>query len=275
MGFLIGVLKVIGFILLAILLLIVFLLAVILFIPICYQGSGSGRPYEFAGKVHWLFGLIQFGVGYQDGSFQMHIWYPFKKKKTSKQASTVDTSLNKDSEVTTKDETTPNVSVESNPTQSEPAQNIVQEDKKSVSKKNVRKSKKQPSHKKEKKQFDFISKFKLFKETIEKEENKELMRFMLKQLKFLMKHIKPSQIKADITFSTSDPARTGEILGVLSFFPFLYRKNVSIVPDFTSENLYIEGTFFFKGYLFGVHILILGIRLLANKQFRTILLNRR
>ena len=60
MGFIIGVLKVIGLILLAILLLIVFLLAVILFIPICYQISGNGRPYEFTGKVHWLFGLIQF-----------------------------------------------------------------------------------------------------------------------------------------------------------------------------------------------------------------------
>ncbi len=275
MGFIIGVLKVIGFILLAILLLIVFLLAVILFIPICYQISGNGRPYEFTGKVHWLFGLIQFGVGYQDGSFQTHLWYPFKKRKPSNQESPIIHSKSKEFEMSTEDDMTPISQVEHHPAKSIPDPDTISKDKKIVNKKGFRKSKKQRSHTKDKKHFDFISKFTFFKETITKEENKELMHFFLNQLKFLMKHIKPSHINADLTFSTSDPARTGELLGVLSFFPFLYRKNVSITPDFTSESPYIEGMIYLKGTLFGIHILILGIRLLANKQFRTILLNRR
>jgi hypothetical protein len=275
MVFIIGFLKIIGFILLALFLLLLFLLAVILFIPIRYQISGSGRPYEFFGKVQWLFGLIRFGFGYQDDSFQTHVWYPFKKKARTrtKVKNSPRVSNTKEEAILT------DISAPPKQTTSEPVSSFVQEEKvhtKTTKEKlHKRKKKKVKKLKKEKKQFDFLSKFKTFREAISKEENKELIRFMLKQFKFLLKHVKPSQIKADIAFSTTDPALTGEILGVVSIFPFIYQKNVSIKPDFTSESTYVEGLLSCKGDLFGIHILILGIRLLANKQIRTILLNRR
>lgn len=273
MVFIIGFLKIIGFILLALFLLLLFLLAVILFLPIRYQISGNGPPYEFAGKVQWLFGLIQFGFGYQNDSFQTYIWYPFKKKATAKAKKSSHVSNTKAEALLT------DISAPPKQTTSEPVSSFVQEEKvhTKVTKEKLhkRKKKKAKKLKKEKKPIDFLSKFKTFREAISKEENKELIRFMLKQFKFLLKHVKPSQIKADIAFSTTDPALTGEILGVLSIFPFVYQKNVSIMPDFTSESTYVEGLLSCKGDLFGIHILILGIRLFANKQIRTILLNRR
>ena len=277
MVFIIGFLKIIGFILLVLFLLLLFLLAVILFIPIRYQISGSGRPYKFSGKVQWLFGLIRFGFGYQDDSFQTHVWYPFKKKaRTQTKVKNSPRVSNTKEEILREDTSKPLIQ-----TKNDSISSFVQDAKEKIytkttkGKRHKRKKKKVKKLKKKKNQFDFLSKFKTFREAISKEENKELIRFMLKQFKFLLKHVKPSQIKADIAFSTTDPALTGEILGVVSIFPFIYQKNVSIKPDFTSESTYVEGLLSCKGDLFGIHILILGIRLLANKRIRTILLNRR
>lgn len=267
MGFIIGLLKVIGFILLFLVLLILFLASVILFVPIRYQLSGNGRPYELSGNIHWLFGLLKFGFSYSNGSFQTTVWYPFKKKKRK----------NKRNKTASKEPTIK----ESEQSFSEhwDVANAHKECSNKIEQKATNKSKKIPKKKKlvkrEKKHFDFVSKIKNLKEILSNEENKELIHYLLKQLKFLMKHVKPSQIKASISFSTTDPALTGEILGGLSIFPFLYQKNVSIMPDFTSESTYVEGYITCKGHLFGIHMLILGIRLLANKKIRSILFNRR
>ena len=66
----------------------------------------------------------------------------------------------------------------------------------------------------------------------------------MRRIRYLLRHFGPRKLKADLTFATGDPARTGQLLGVICIFPVIYRNEVSIVPDFETERFF---TFFGKG----------------------------
>ncbi len=51
-------------------------------------------------------------------------------------------------------------------------------------------------------------------------------------------------------------------------FPMLYQYEVSVVPDFESEQWYLRGTFEIKGHARLVHVLRSGILLWKEKEVR-------
>ena len=54
-------------------------------------------------------------------------------------------------------------------------------------------------------------------------------------------------------------------------FPAVYQYDVGIYPDFEADKAYVEGTFFVKGHIRLIHVLISGIRLLKECDIRNLI----
>jgi hypothetical protein len=87
----------------------------------------------------------------------------------------------------------------------------------------------------------------------------------------LLHHILPRKIMAKITYGTDDPALTGQLLGFVSIIPFIYRYQIQIQPDFQSETYYLKGNLEIKGKIRMIHFVIAAIRLLRDKNIRTLI----
>lgn len=100
------------------------------------------------------------------------------------------------------------------------------------------------------------------------ESNKIVLGSVWSEVWYLLKHFRFRHVEADVTFSLADPATTGQVLGVLCMMPFLYGQKVKIIPDFESENLYLQGSFAVDGRMRGIHVVRSIIRLLRQKEVR-------
>lgn len=109
------------------------------------------------------------------------------------------------------------------------------------------------------------------KEIIVDEMNQFVIKQVLAELKYLLGHFKFRKLVTDLRFATGDPATTGQALGVLCMLPVLYQYQVSIVPDFESEEFYVKGTFEIKGRVRGVHAVRSLLRLIKQKEVRIFL----
>lgn len=107
-----------------------------------------------------------------------------------------------------------------------------------------------------------------YKELWERPERKKAFSKVLSQLKYLWKKAKPSKLEGKITFGTGDPASTGQILGVLGVIYGALPKEVSIIPDFEEERY--EGKLHIKGKIRLIHVLIIAIRLVLDRNFRIV-----
>lgn len=74
---------------------------------------------------------------------------------------------------------------------------------------------------------------------------KEAIRVVKVQLIALLRHIKPTKVKGQLTYGTGDPASTGQHLGYMSILFPLYSDNIDITPDFAEKRL--EGDLYICG----------------------------
>ncbi|MCI5621501.1 MAG: DUF2953 domain-containing protein [Lachnospiraceae bacterium] len=106
---------------------------------------------------------------------------------------------------------------------------------------------------------------------IKDENNRQAFGMLWTELLSLLKRYGPKRVCADVDFGTNDPALTGQILAVLSMMPFLFGRNISIRPDFESEQLYVKGTFDIRGRIQTYHMLGSLIRLYKDKKIKRLL----
>ena len=71
-----------------------------------------------------------------------------------------------------------------------------------------------------------------------------------KHAKFLLKHIFPTRIEGQVTFSFEDPALTGTALAVLGMTIPFHKNCIQINPRFDGEN-YLQGNIKAKGRIYG------------------------
>ena len=107
-----------------------------------------------------------------------------------------------------------------------------------------------------------------FLEEIKNEQNREALKTIWNELKFILKRISPKRVRVDADFSLGDPAYTGQALGGISILPLVYRYQINLCPDFEAERMYFEGTFDIKGTVYGIHVLILLVHLFTDKNIR-------
>lgn len=298
------ILKIIGIILAVILGLIILLLCIVLFTPICYQGSGKcdGKLDSLCGilKISWLFNLIQINAKYENGDLKYSIRIAWKKILGGK-------SLEK-----TKDSSKEEKSVEesaSEPVKSEEVQKVVkkaEKDVESISEKTEEKSivfeRSEETVEAVEEKLSFKEKIKIkiagIKEKIDVLLNKikctikniydklkmllekkdKIMQFIKdknhvkaflkikKELFKLLKRLKPKMFIVKARFGFEDPSLTGKILAGLSVMYAFTEDHMEIIPDF--ENQVIDGRVTFKGRIYLFYFLCLAWNLFWCKQIR-------
>lgn len=100
-------------------------------------------------------------------------------------------------------------------------------------------------------------------------ENQKTAKLLYRQVKRLIRHIFPVKGHGNVTFGFEDPAMTGQVLMAASvLYPFIH-KYWNLYPVFDESVFTAEGTF--RGRIRLGTVLIIGIRMLLDKNFRVLL----
>lgn len=297
------ILKVIGIILLCLIGLLLLCVGTVLFCPICYRIRGKkceeGEAYAVA-DVTWILRIIRFHGSYRQGkdfeySLKVLFFRLFPKKEKEKENKVEKKYTDRDSqgkceektsqteEETQKPETEKTSDIEENRKQKEQEKRKKQtssnSEKKSQEKNIIYKIKDKIEHIKDTfrkicdKIKDILSSYEKFKEFIAAQETKEALKFLNKQRKYLIRHLKPDKFQVKIYYGMEDPASTGEILAVYSVIhPFL-PGSWNVTPDF--EQACLNGDINIKGKVRLFRLMIVGWRCYKNKTIKKIISMRK
>ena len=91
-----------------------------------------------------------------------------------------------------------------------------------------------------------------------------------KHAKFLIRHVLPTKMDGEITFSTEDPSITGAILAVLGMTIPFHKNCVGVRPLFNGEN-YCQGNVRIKGRIYGIVFVRAAISIYFNKNIKYVI----
>ncbi len=282
---LVFILKLIGIILLSILGLIIFVLLVILFVPFRYQAEGSfDEKIHIKVKFSWLLHLINGYFVQQDKESQVRVRIAFFQifpKKPSKKKETVHTtSLPKVPVVKEQAAQAPEKKVVEKPStdieikEKEEQKKVIQKkvEPKKVEPKKVEAKKNEPKKTKKEKAKDKPSAIDQIKEVwefLQQDNNKGLLKHILKYVDRLIRWIFPKKAYGNIEFGLDDPATTGYITGATSLIYIKTRGNFQFTPNFHEQ--VIKGAFKIKGRLYLYQPLYYIIRIIIDRRVRRML----
>lgn len=110
------------------------------------------------------------------------------------------------------------------------------------------------------------SEYDFYKGLWDRPEGKTAVKNVFGHLGFLLKKIKPSKIEGDVIFGTGDPATTGQVIGAIAAAYGFFPEKLHITPDFEEQRY--EGTIHVKGKLRLIHVLVIAIKVIADKNIR-------
>lgn len=274
------VLKIAGLVLLVLLGLICFLVLIILFFPVRYRIWGSFHDKKLNMKAR-LFLLLHLAGLYIDVNESGHTMYlrilGFKKnlkerdnpgkfedtiKNTgrSTKTSVVNPMAEQDLQMLSLNETAHTETAEGEPGQKSSRFGIWQKLKQRLKqlKYFFQKLKYNITH--------FREKAEEISQMLQAEDNRAAFCKLKENLFSLLKYLSPKKSKLDLKYSAGPPDITGKLLGVLALFPAGYKNNWNIIPDFVSEEAYLETDFDFRGHLYGIQILVLLLGIVLDKN---------
>ena len=91
-----------------------------------------------------------------------------------------------------------------------------------------------------------------------------------KHAKFLIRHVLPTKMDGEITFSTEDPSITGAILAVLGMTIPFHKNCVGVRPLFSGEN-YCQGNVRIKGRIYGIVFVRAAVSIYFNKNIKYVI----
>ncbi len=101
--------------------------------------------------------------------------------------------------------------------------------------------------------------------------NKAGIKLALRQVFMVLKHCAPKKISGYIRYGTGDPCSTGESFAIAALFYGKYGNSLKLVPDFDDEVL--EAEVMVRGRIRIFSLLIIGIKLIRDKNFSKLLKN--
>ncbi|MBO5371347.1 MAG: DUF2953 domain-containing protein [Lachnospiraceae bacterium] len=270
MNVLLFILKIIGILLLILLTIIL----ILLFHPLFYKVTGEcEEEISIHGHIWWVFRILRLEFQLEEKTFHYSLRI-FGKKIFS------DNTLEEINEAEDMEIDSP-IEEESAKAFAKNTQNAESDIEKFSPQKNSDKETEAPSGESSAEKFSFhekISKITGFKHTITKikaeykdEKNRLAFSHIWQEIIYLLKHIKPKYIHMDMIFSAGDPAITGQITGILSILPFMYKKDVHVYPDFMAEKVYIRGCFACKGHIRLWHICVAALRIIRDKNIKRLI----
>lgn len=96
--------------------------------------------------------------------------------------------------------------------------------------------------------------------------NQATFKLITRQIKRLFRHLLPRKMEGTVTFGFDDPYTTGQVLSAVSILQVWWENRIQITPVFDEQ--VIEGELRIKGRIRIGTILVLGIRILLDKNFR-------
>lgn len=298
MHILLLILKIIGWILLAILLLAVLLTCVVLFVPFKYKAEGSceGDISTLYGRIRfsWLLHFVGGYAVYENGVFNWKFRVAWKKLQntaydpaedetestngapsdTSEHVSSLDTSEEKPQEIS---EEKPGHTPGDTPGDTQEQEKTKKE--KGENKKLTRLFQKIIKRIKEiyeKIKYTFHKIYVTIKVLLHRKEklllfvtdetHKSAFLAVLKELRRLLRFLRPGHLKIRLCFGFSDPSITGQVLALVSMFSPYVKGQKELTPDFEQEIL--KGTLVFSGKIRVVYAVLSFCKLLINKEVR-------
>lgn len=307
MSVVLTVLKILGVVLLGILALVLLLLAVLLLVPVRYAVSGSvGDSVKVSGKAGWLLSAIRYECSLEEGEFTDGVRiFGFRVRKKAKvteveleedaaeaELAAMELGMEEDArpakesgstgQVQEPDKTTGKPGdLQCNNEQKKTGDDRKKDSGKASDKNVLRKIKSLWQTIKElpgiiSRQFRKIRRSlqnaKSFAERIHElfadERNQYAVKKIWAQCLYLLGHFRFRKMYTDLMFSLSDPAWTGQALGIFSMIPLFYQYEVHLYPDFESDKLYVQGDFEIKGRIRLVHLVVVTLRLLFDQKVR-------
>lgn len=232
---------------------ILFFLLLCLFHPVFYQVKAEMEEMKWPkveGKFWWLFQILGIEIQLKEGNITLKLRIFGMKKTLSRESS------RKESEGFEEE-------LQKEEASKDKSNDVPQE--KESSKKISKKSREKKT--KEKK-AGFLS---ALKKEIADESNKLAVTHVFREIVYLFSHLKPKSAKGEIHFSTTDPALTGKVTGVLSLFPICYKNGLHIYPDFAGDAYYVRGYLKVKGHLALYRMVLILIRLFGDKNIRKLI----
>ena len=105
---------------------------------------------------------------------------------------------------------------------------------------------------------------------LSEEENRESLELVLRQLQYLLRHGRFRQVRGLLHFGLTDPYMMGKLLSLLSIFYPFYGKELMLYPVFEKDCF--SGDLHIRGYIRLWHVLVAAVKLLLNRQLRSIIL---
>lgn len=273
-----GILRIMGYLILFLIILLFVLLLAVLFIPIRYHVEGSMKEKLSAKvRVSWLLRLFSFGIEIRGKEVKWSVrifGYPFLKNE----GEPMDDGT-KNEENTIKDST----EQEEQPKKKQAAQvvppTVVPEETESVHPDDPKPQVPEEDDVKEKR-FPVFERLNRLRETISdlcrkkdrlmnfwnRTSTKKAVEHGKRELFYLLRHIGPRNLRGTIRFGLEDPAMTGQIFGILSILQAFSGNHLEAEADFNHKVL--EGTAVVDGHIRVCHFLGVLIRMLLDKHVR-------
>ncbi len=106
---------------------------------------------------------------------------------------------------------------------------------------------------------------------LQDEANQRLLKKLFGELRKLIDSLKLNMRGTDLDFSLGSPDLTGKVTGAMALFPFTYEKHVRIIPDFTEDDLYVDGKAYVKGRFKIASVLKFGIVMILDPTTRKLI----
>lgn len=271
------ILKIIGWILLAILGILVLLVCVVLFVPVRYELDGKCNgtidtldvKFRFSFLLHFLAGTVCYTEGKPTWNLRI-AWKRFVNQDTELQETPIKKSEDSESSVNNaKDE---EINVPEEPIKNEESvleESITKEtvSKETVSKKESFLDKIEYKYKKIRDKLREIARKKeKVMEFLTNEIHQAAFLKAISELKRLLLRLRPQKIMGEIEFGFDDPAWTGQVLAGISILYPYFADCFQIIPDFEEKKL--RGQLEIKGKISAKNFVALGLRVILDKNVR-------
>ncbi len=103
----------------------------------------------------------------------------------------------------------------------------------------------------------------------------DLLQALWPALAKFLKRLSPRRLDGELTFSLGDPARMGEVLGLVAVLPCFLESELSLTPDFEAEEGYVLGAIASSGRVKIVWIVAMLLSWIKNPTIRMFLKKRK
>lgn len=266
------ILKIIGWILLAILGILVLLVCVVLFVPVRYELDGKCNgtidtldvKFRFSFLLHFLAGTVCYTEGKPTWNLRI-AWKRFVNQDTELQETPIKKSEDSESSVNNaKDE---EINVPEEPIKNEESVSEESITKETVSKKESFLDKIEYKYKKIRDKLREIARKKeKVMEFLTNEIHQAAFLKVISELKRLLLRLRLQKIMGEIEFGFDDPAWTGQVLAGISILYPYFADCFQIIPDFEEKKL--RGQLEIKGKISAKNFVALGLRVILDKNVR-------